>query len=262
MNREKYVNASVPELIPFSPMSDLTFEADAVIILGRGIEQSSDGSMQPTRLVEHGAGDRYRHTGKRDNQMKGYSQDAVVGGGNMNTIATAEYLERYFEKNRKFPLIIFAAGKPDYYLKDSPVSEGEVMRDKLLKLLPSDLPLGTLEIVQLPNNQRTEDDLQTSLREIQQRKLREVDIITIGLHIPRSWDITKKKLYEIPDLKGKFRKVQLIDSDRLLVSRGDRGSERDNIYKKVLQQLKKTSAYKRTKVNELHGLKMLREGTY
>lgn len=258
-NLQQYVNADIPELLPFNPEAELDYKAQGLIIFGRGVEKKGD-NWHPTALLEHGVGDRYKHTGSRDTNISGEEYDAVIGGGTANVWATQKYLVEYYKQNKNFPLVIFAAGRPSYYLSPNDPSEGEIMKKKLLQIMPKDLPLDQLEVYLLPENQDTRDDAQKSLETMSERGIKNVKIMTIEPHIDRSIDIVKGKIYKTKDLQGKFDSISFVDSFKILEdSSKDR---KTNHYEKVLGRTRKKKAFRRTNYLEGKWIEFIRHNDY
>lgn len=215
-----YVGANIPVLKQYGADSPISYDVDGLIVFGRGIERLPGKNLwHPTSLIEKGKGDRYHHTGLR--VLQGEIGD-VVGGGNANVWATRVYLESYFSRNGEFPYLVFAAGRPSYYLKVDDPSEGEVMRNKLLQIMPKCLPLDTLKIGTLPDNQDTRDDALNSLQLMCKEGAKKVAIITIGPHIERSYFVVKSNIFKDIQLGENFSSISFIDSFRLLTSRSNR----------------------------------------
>lgn len=252
-----YVYYQAKELQPLDKEVDPVFVPDILVILGRGIEKTPTGNWRPTRLVEIGERETFKHTGVTNWKIEGKGDNEVVGGGQSNVYAAREFLLKYGAQKR-IPHVVFAAGRPDY-LKDEPenVSEGEVMKGKLLKILC--YPESRMTLHMLNNNRTTRDDLITSLGIAKTLHFKNIAILTIGLHVPRSWEMMKKILFEKQEeFEGAFEKIVFINSWEVLSKKVRHGAT----YEKIIKELEQTEAYKRTHRMEQHGIADLRSGRY
>lgn len=238
----------------------------ALVVLGRGIEKVSvkdkdenrEPKWRPTRLLE--IMDRKGwHPGRANAFACLQRTDAVVGGGNANTIAAAWYYRLLHRASSCPEVIIFAAGRPDYLADEhESLTEGTVMVEKFLRKTRM---LGvTAENVRiLAGNRNTYEDVLESLLTCKKRGIRQATVITVEVHMSRTVAFFCFVREKYPDLRRV--RVHFKTAEELLLSRYANHSWIEKI-RHELQELRTSPAYAATWQKEKIGIRALREGRY
>lgn len=232
---EEFVEATVSNLVPLERSFDLS-NLDAIVVLGRGVQKNFQGGWEVTSLMGEGIGERMKHTGVTSYIAKPEDDNVIVKGGNANIRAVYEIIKSFHGGDKRMPEVIFAAGIPDY-LVGTGISEGEIMKNRLVKLLNRD-GINGVNITILDQAKSTIDDIQNSIKFSGEKGHKKVGIVTIKPHIPRSWLMTKKVLFELGALFGSITEIGFIDSFSRLAEVNER-------YKTLLANFENTAAYKR-----------------
>jgi DUF218 domain len=239
-------------LLAFAPRL-ASHNADALCILGRGIEQVKTNRQlvwRPTRYVEILA-DVGTHTGKRFQGLTIDDSTAVIAGSNANTLAAIE-LFGTCRKARKVPkLVIFAAGRPDYLANESDkeLTEGRILAERFVRgACPR---LDETQIVVLKKNRDTRDDIAETLSLVSSARLNGLIVLTVAVHIPRASEMAH--MLPVPGVE-----IEFISAEELLIHRYRCRKWSTGF----LERLSGSKAYRRTLEREERGLLALRSGTY
>ena len=159
----------------------------ALCVLGRGIErvQTHWGAVwRPTRYLEqpseHGG-----HSGTRHPAAPG-DATALIAGSNASTLAACTLFHRLRSQGAAPNLVIFAAGRPAYLAAEATLSEGLVLQRAFTRRL-GDHARDTETIV-LAENRNTYDDINSTARLAAERRIAQVAIVTVGVHIAARWN--------------------------------------------------------------------------
>ncbi len=253
------------EVTPISQetRTGVNFYPEMIVVFGRGlaVSKNADGTLnfRPTPLLENMdliTGSRKPFRDFRvdlDPEGKG----VVAAGGNSNVLGVVHFLvEKETSGPREYPKkLIFAAGRPKY-LRDisSSVSEGEIMKGRF-DVWANYYHLSNIDVTLLTENRQTWDDVRVSLGLAQTHGCKKVGIIVVGPHVERTWELVNKFVRENPETLESFEKVQILDSWEILKTIHP-------LYKKVLEFVETTGAYKNIMKMERNGIEAIRNGTY
>lgn len=232
---------------------------DALCVIGRGIERvkTSNGYVwRPTRFIEKLSPNGY-HTGYREQSITPDGDSVVIAGANANVLAAIQLFEDFARTGMPPKLVIFAAGRPKYLdeVPDTTLSEGVILAAKFKRWVKTEntyLP----EIVIQSGNRNTRDDLEASLALAVEKGVKQLGFITVSVHIERVkefFNLIRKCNSSFKDVDARF-----FTSENVLLDRYRSVA----LYNKMLEQIQKSEAYKRTLDMERKGIEALRSGTY
>lgn len=225
------------------------------VALGRGAElkQISTPDTPPQyKLVPSGyfekADNLGRHTGVHRERIRLADPNVLIAGSETNSLAAVEVLRLLPDK---IALQIMAAGQPNYLLdlqEKGLVPRGTSEADPMLELYKNEAALRGLktpEVVKITDNKNTLDDMQSILRELMGREMRNLMIVTVEPHLARTimwFNVAQSALPASPDLG-----VHFLAAERLVPG----------------HELWKNSApYQRTSLRELQGILDFANGKY
>lgn len=201
---------------------------EAIVIMGRGIGKDSKGKWRPQSYFIEGS----LQSGTFNNNVdpNNPNVETLINGQNANNLAGYHLYRQLAEQGFPPKLVVFAAGRGDGYLKDAEesLSEGKVIGERFLNKLTGLKDLREPETIIFGKNKTTRDDMRETVRLIKERGLKNVAIITVGVHLKRThefFDIFAQK----ENLDG--INVDFIPSEKILI-------ETDPRYKKNLKMLK------------------------
>ena len=223
-----------------------------ICVLGRGIErvQTSSGERwRPTRYIEAVDRDGH-HTGYRVRSTSVTDDSSLIAGANANVLALCERWKECRLLQRQLPLIIFAAGRPPYLFQAEPLlTEGSVLSENFQRRTRTE----SCEILILAQNRNTKDDIFECSRLAVERKLCDIEVITVSVHIPRTAELARLAQVEMPQLR-----FHLIASEAVLQRRYARFAR----FRVVYEEIQRSRAYHRTAAREAAGIRALRSGDY
>lgn len=266
------------------------FKPEGIAVFGRGIEKGwvVDGrtgektyQWRPTSMLEK-TGERGSHTGERVlglDQLDEADDSVLIGGCNANVLAATYLLRKFPDVN----FLAFAAGRPAY-LKNEPagLSEGTVMAERFFRKaarfddrfrglgIDSFEDLRGYKFIGLPGlnifiedkNTATNQDIEQTLDLAYQNRIKRLQMITIGVHAPRS----KLMLDEVLRLRLELANIdtQLVDSDYLIQELAPQfhrdGESAKRKFGAVFKKADNSSAFTRTCVNEMFGQRKVLRG--
>ena len=225
---------------------------DIICVLGRGIErvQTSSGERwRPTRYIEAADRDGH-HTGYRARSATVNDDTSLVAGANANVLALCERWKECRLLQRQPPLIVFAAGRPPYLSQAEPLlTEGSVLSENFQRRTR----IKNCETLILAQNRNTKDDIFECARLAVARKLCDIEVITVSVHLPRTAELTRLAQLEMPQLR-----FHLLASEAVLQRRYARFARFSAVY----GEIQKSRVYLRTAVREAAGIRALRSGNY
>lgn len=235
-------------------------QADCLAILGRGIErvETRQGEVwKPSRYVQNIDTKREGRFLLKTGRLKGdlqehEQQEMIVSGGTAVVLGGLQYLEESAENK---PLIIMAAGRPDY-LKNAPegMSEGSVMKDELLRRAGQ-----ALDVI-VGDDKDTFQGVLHSLQTAKERGLRSITFSTIELHMPRVKAFHKYVLRERPEYTA--IQTYFVTAEDLLRRRYAKNSSRLHKFERIQRELHESDVWKETLKREQHGVRAIEDGTY
>lgn len=235
---------------------------DCVVVLGRGVEKveikNPDGSTEevwkPTRYIQK-LDETGMRTGKRE-AVALEDEQAWVGGGKANTIASIEYYHRLEELGLKPKLFILSAGRPAY-LENEPEGfcEAIPMKEIIDQELGSDL-----NVLIQSDNRNTKDDVLNSLKNAQLNNIKSIAFINTSVAMPRTQEFYKLVIDQYPELAE--IKVTFYTAEDLLAERYADSQSASAAFDKIQTQLKNTGAWKNTSTAEQGGIDAIKSGKY
>ena len=225
---------------------------DLICVLGRGIErvQTNSGERwRPTRYVE-AVDENGRHTGYRRHEASMNDNRSLIAGANANVLALCERWGECKLLNRYPAAIIFAAGRPAYLSGAEPLlTEGQILFETFQRRAGAK----ESEAIVLAQNRNTKDDIFECARIAAERKLCDIEVITVLVHIPRTAEFIRLAHTEMP--RTRFR---LTASEAILQKRYARFTK----FNTAFEAVRKSRAYLRTEAQEAAGVLALRSGGY
>ena len=227
-------------------------------IFGRGVQQVRPrGSWEPTEDFEtqiHN-GTVPAHSAVRlpidqENPL------CLVGGGELNILAGVELCRRFQPH-----VVVAAFGNRSKYLRDVPnsPSESEVMSDRFLREIRAG-EIHEPEVVVWPRD-RMADAPSNSRQEIinilelaLEKRLFQVGIVTVTVHVPRTALFVSKVREENPHLRGV--EVRLFGSETALVQANP------IIWAPRVAAIYQSPAFPRTAAFEQRGIELVLKGEY
>ncbi len=225
---------------------------DVICALGRGIErvQTSAGERwRPTRYIE-AVDDQGRHTGYRKRDASMNDNNSLIAGANANVLALCERWKQCRLLPHRLPVIVFAAGRPAYLSRAAPLlTEGFILSEVFRRRARAE----DCEMVVLAQNRNTKDDIFECARLAAERKLRDLEVITVSVHVERVAEFVRLAQGERPQLR-----FHLLASEDILRRRYARFMKFEAAYKEA----RASRAYLRTAAREAGGIEALRAGRY
>lgn len=194
--------------------------------------------------------DHYRSTSYKDLDSHGF-----LAGGHARVIAAAE-IGKYFPEVKLITT--------SYYQPDKPI-HAEIYARELEKL---SIPKNQIELEKKSTSTLT--SLIEMVKLAKNHDWKEMSILTSDFHVPR----TQEMYHQLKDLAENFNladeefskawnyfkkegglKISFIVAEEILLLR-------DSRYKTIIEEVKKTEAYKKRVESEKKGVKQLKEGTY
>ncbi len=226
---------------------------DILCVFGRGIEKAN--GWHPTQGIER-LSEKNGHSGicAGDLEMNSDDPRVVIAGSEFNAMAASELFSGLVSGGRDAPLVVFAAGRPNY-LADDPdptLTEGRIMKEYFVQRLEY-LGHKAKEIIIFDKNKNTRDDVLQVLHLAKERGLRQITIVSVLVHLARC-----QEFYEFA-LKAEagFRDygVKFIAAEAVLMMKMPHVTS-------YLSQLLISKAYCRTAERERKGIEDLRAGRY
>jgi hypothetical protein len=244
-----------PEILDIQPV-------DCVAVLGRGIEKviitSEDGSKkeawQPTKYVQKLDESGIR-TGNRE-KMDIADEQAWVGGGKANTLATIEVLQTLEKKKSSSKLLIIAAGRPKY-LDDEPEGFSEAI--PMRKIIEDKIGSKYETIIQT-DDRNSQDDVVNALKNAFQKKCGSIAFINTEIAMPRTKEFCRLALEENPEFQS--LRVDFYTSEEILNQRYGNSKFAKKAFAEIQKELKRSGAWKHTEEGERGGLEAIKAGKY
>lgn len=240
---------------------------DVIAVLGRGIEQVRyrDGTLRwrPTTFIgkcEPGTG---AHTGFRIIRPDPDDPDCLIGGANANVIAAVQLFSEMLVAGHEPKAILFAFGARAQYLRDRgwPL-EGQVLKEEFLyrvgrseyAISPAVEVCGGIDSTEpryFPSNTNTE--VRNILDFAVSRNLRRVAIITVEVHIGRAKMFAAAWMKQSP-----YRVIE----EPVFFSAEDLLVRRSRHYRRIVRDVRASSALARNAVREANGMIAFCAGAY
>jgi hypothetical protein len=225
---------------------------DVICVLGRGIEQvrtNSGERWRPTRYIE-AVDENGCHTGCRRREVNINDDYSLVAGANANVLALCQRWRECALCKHRPSVVVFAAGRPAYLSRTEPfLTEGLVLSEAFRRRTGA----RGCEMLILAQNRNTRDDILECARIADGRKLREIEVITVSVHLPRTAEFARLAHSEMPQAR-----FHLIASEDVLRRRYLRFAR----FPVALEEAQKSRAYLRTEAREAAGIRALRSGEY
>ena len=225
---------------------------DIICVLGRGIERARTNSgerWRPTRYVE-AVDENGGHTGYRRRDANMSDDDSLVAGANANVLALCQRWKECALLGARPPVILFAAGRPAYLCRHEPfLTEGLILSEVFQRRTGA----SGGETLILAKNRNTKDDIFECARIAVERKLREIEVITVSVHLPRTAEFARLARFQMPQVH-----FHLTASEDVLRRRYASFAS----FSAALEEALKSRAYLRTEARELAGIRALRAGEY
>lgn len=220
-------------------------------MLGRGIQKlTENGPWVPTPALEVcNNNENFSHLPIAV-PADDASPASVIGGGELNLLAGATLWRKYKPK-----LTVCAYGERSNYLRsiDAP-SESEVMSQQLQKLIPEakiETWPRTRTIPGKPSN--TNQELWNVMNLARERGLREIGVVTVTVHLPRTIFFAKNHL-SLPEFTP--LELQYFASGLVLVEKDPKLFAEDMI------RIYSSLSFGRNAGLEARGIKAVLDGTY
>lgn len=251
----------------FASTEKMLPRVDAIAILGGLIEQveiKGVGNIwRPARYVKEATmrddgrlirSDRRRPLGLDETLSHEHLQ---IGGGAAHIAAGIQYIDEIRRSDGALPLVIFAAGKPDYLAQyPSEISEANIMLQEFERKMPD-----VQNLLALDQGKNTHDDVLNTLRAANERGLKTMAFVVTSIRLKRSREWYRQIVRtEFPEAKR--IKAYFIAAEDLLRRRYSANPHRLAEFERVQRTLQNSELWKKVEAMERRGVQALRKGTY